>query len=304
MKRHLNTIFPIMAIVPKLFGTSTKQEFIDSLAGNHEIKVQDSFELSEAERVNDLELEDAERINNMIPGAIEIPLQKLFDAGFTIKCYLKQPTENCLDDRNEAGVLLFNIQHQNPNASFMVDGFSTQLDAISEIEIATLNATILNDEQPGILGAKYDIGLAQKAGSIRIRDILLERAEAKMIRERKIEEYNANPELRDKHTKKAVENLKFKFKQNQTKGNGDLSKEFTESALKILGTVAGINNLKSFDELKEIPVFKKEIEAGGSFAELLGKFCDMTNALPGMEAQEPIVSDESEHLVAEIEQIK
>lgn len=307
MKRHLNTIFPVMAVIPKLFGTKTKKEFVDSLAGNHEITGPISFDLNEAEMVNDLELEDSTKIKNHIPGAIEIPLQRLVDAGFTIKCYMKQSTENCIDDKNEAGVLIFSIQHSNPNESFMVDGFSTQLDTISEIEIATLNAAILNDEQPGIFGEKYDIEQAQKVGSIRIRDILLEREEARKIREKKIEEYNANPELREKHTKKAVENLKFKFKSAQ-KGNGDLSKDFTEAALKILGTVAGINNLKSFDELKEIPVFKKEIDAGGSFAELLGKFCEMTKALPGVEAgiedQEPKVSDESEHLVAEIEQIK
>ena len=307
MKRHLNTIFPVMAVIPKLFGTKTKNEFVDSLAGNHEITGPISFDLNEAEMVNDLELEDSAKIKNHIPGAIEIPLQRLFDAGFTIKCYMKQSTENCIDDKNEAGVLIFSIQHSNPNESFMVDGFSTQLDTISEIEIATLNAAILNDEQPGIFGEKYDIEQAQKVGSIRIRDILLEREEARKIREKKIEEYNANPELREKHTKKAVENLKFKFKNSQ-KSNGDLSKDFTEAALKILGTVAGINNLKSFDELKEIPVFKKEIDAGGSFAELLGKFCEMTKALPGVEAgvedQEPKVSDESEHLVAEVEQIK
>lgn len=300
MKRHLNTIFPIMAIIPKLFGTKTKQEFVDSLAGNKELKLPISFELNDTEKVNDLELEDSNKINNLIPGAIEIPLQKLFEAGFTFKCYLKQSTENCVDDKNEAGVLIFNLQHSNPNGSFMIDGFSTQLDAISEIEIATLNAVILNDEQPGIFGEKYDLEQAQKVGSIRIRDILLEREEARKIREKKIEEYNANPELREKHTKKAVENLKFKFKSAQAKGSADFSKEFTDSALKILGTVAGINNLKSFDELKEIPVFKKEIDAGGSFAELLTKFCDMTKALPGVKE----VGETNEHLVAEIEQIK
>lgn len=303
MKRHLNTIFPVMAVIPKLFGTKTKSEFINSLAGNHEITGPASFELNDAERINDLELEDSNQITNHIPGAIEIPLQKLYDAGFTIKCYMKQSTENCIDDKNEAGVLIFSIQHKNPNEALVVDGFSTQLDTISEIEIATLNALILNDEQPGIFGEKYDINQAQKVGSIRIRDILLEREEARRIREKKIEEYNANPELREKHTKKAVENLKFKFKSNQLKGDGDFSKEFTQSALKILGTVAGINNLKSFDELKNIPVFKKEIDAGGSFAELLTKFCEMANAIPGMENQAQ-VSNESEHLVAEVEQIK
>ena len=56
----------------------------------------------------------------------------------------------------------------------------------------------------------------------------------------------------------------------------------------------------TFEELKEIPLFKKEIDKGGSFAELLTKFCDMTKALPGLEDQSK-VSNESEHLVAEIE---
>ena len=301
MKRHLKTIFPVMAIIPKLFGTKTKQEFVDSLAGNHEIKLADSFELNDAEKVNDLELEDSDRIKNHIPGAIEIPLQTMYNAGFTFNCYLKQPTENCIDDKNEAGVIIISIQHKDPNRSFLIDGFSTQLDAITEIEVATLNAAIIDDQTPGIFGEKYDLGQSQKVGSIRIRDILLEREEARKIREKKIEEYNANPELREKHTKKAVENLKFKFQSNKNKGNGDHSKEFTEAALKILGTIAGINNLKTFDELKNIPVFKKEIDAGGSFAELLTKFCEMTKALPGMEGQEPNVSNESEHLVAEVE---
>ena len=302
MRRHLGTIFPIMAIIPKLFGTKTKQEFIDSLAGNDEIILPKSFTLDDAEKLNDLELEDSNTIPNHIPGAIEIPLQKLFDAGFNIKCYLKQPTENCLDDKNEAGVLMFNIQHEDPTKSFMIDGFSTQLDSISEIEIATLNAVILNHERPGVFGERYDINRALKAGSIGIRDILLERAEARKIREAKIEEYNANPELRDKHTKKAVENLRFKFNKAKTT-DADLSSEFTKEALKILGMVAGINNLTSFEELKAVPLFKQEIDKGGSFAELLTKFCDMTKALPGLEDQSK-VSNESEHLVAEIEQNK
>ena len=288
MAKNLNTIFPVAAVMSELFG-KTKDELREELrnSGSKVIEVPTSFELAEAERVSvDLELEDS-TIPNLIPGAIEVPLQKLFDAGFTIKCYLKNDTENCIDDKNESGILIFNLQHVDPSKSSMIDGYSMNFDPISEIEITTLNAAILLDEKPGLFGEKFKLDEAMKHSSIRIRDIILEREESRKILLAKIEEYNKNPEKREKDTKKAFENLKFKYTQLKNKENADKSQEFTKGALQILGSIAGINNLKSFDELKNIPVFKKELDAGGSFADLLNRFCDMASqvALPTVEQE-------------------
>ena len=288
MAKHLNTIFPVVTLIEPLFGKS-KEDLREELvaSGNKVLELPKSFELEESEMLEvadlDLELEN-KTIKNYIPGAVEIPLQKLFDAGFTINCYLKDSTEDCLDDRKGSGVLVFNIQHNNPDKSFMVDGYSVNFDPISEIEITSLNTVILNDQKPGIFGEKFQIDKALKYSSIKIRDIILEKEEAKKALLAKLEEYNKNPEKREKDTKKAFENLKFKHAQLKAKGtSADMVTEFNNGALKILGSIAGINNLESFDQLKDLPIFKDEIAKGGSFGELLNKFCDMASKIGNKE---------------------
>lgn len=286
MARHLNSIFPIVANLAKLFGTDTKQEFIDKLNSLNTMKIESgesSFLLEEREQCDENTM-----VKNHIPGATEIPLQMLLDAGFTVKAYLKDATPECVDDKNNSGVIILNIQHEDPTKSQMVDGLSFQLDTVSEIEVSTLSTIILDKEKPGIYGPKYDLNHLRKVSSLRIRDAIIEKEEAKRIRDEKIAEYEKNPELREKHTKKAFENLKFKHSQLKDKNTADKSAEFTKGALSILGQIAGINNLKSFEDLKNIPIFKKEIENGGSFGELLTKFCDMASKV----APQPAIKEE------------
>ena len=293
MAKHLNTIFPIVGIIPKLFGTETKEEFRSKLLET-DIKssLKDEFELGEAEVIN----ENETTVKNYIPGATQIPLQMLLDAGFTINAYLKDDTEDCIDDKKGSGVIIVSIQHEDPRKAYLTDGFSMNLDPITEIEVSTLSTLILGKEVPGVFGPKYDLNELAKTSSLRIRDILLDRAEARRLRQEKIDEYNKNPELREKHTKKAFENLKFKFSQIKDKKDADKSAEFTKGALSILGQIAGINNLKSFDELKSIPMFKKEIDAGGSFGELLIKFSDMAEKLVPKENNDSTQAQEADQL--------
>ena len=275
MKKYINTIFPLVGNIGALFGVKDKNELREKLKDAHHIKLEkEVFDLEDSERVD----ENA-TLKNLIPGAKEIPLQMLLDAGFSIKAYLKDETENCFDDLKDSGVLIINIQHEDPNKSLLVDGFSMQFDAITEIEVANLNALILNDWKPGIFGETYELDKAIKVGSMKIRDILLEREEAKKIRDEKIQKYKNDPELQKRDTKKLLENLKFKYKTLANKNEADQSQVFTQGALKILGDIAGINNLTSFDDLKNIPIFKQEIEKGGSFADQLNKFCELASKL-------------------------
>lgn len=275
MKRYINTIFPLVGNIGALFGVKDKNELREKLKDAHHVKLEkEVFDLEDSERVD-----ENTTLKNLIPGAKEIPLQMLLDAGFSIKAYLKDETENCFDDLKDSGVLIINIQHEDPNKSLLVDGFSMQFDAITEIEVANLNALILNDWKPGIFGETYELDKAIKVGSMKIRDILLEREEAKKIRDEKIQKYKNDPELQKRDTKKLLENLKFKYKTLANKNEADQSQVFTQGALKILGDIAGINNLTSFDDLKNIPIFKQEIEKGGSFADQLNKFCELASKL-------------------------
>ena len=274
MKKYMNTVFPIIGKIDTLFNVSSKDELRKELT-NHVNNKSEEFELKDSEKIDDNNI-----IKNAIPGAKEIPLERFLDAGFSIKVYLKDDSENCIDDKNGSGVLMISIQHEDPNKNLLVDGFSMQFDAITEIEIATLNTLLLDSWKPGIFGEKYDINEALKVGSLKIRDILLEREEAKKIREEKIETYKNNPELQKKDTKKLLENLRYKFNQLKDKTEVDKSQEFTKGALKILASIAGINNIGSFDEVKNIPIFKEELEKGGSFSDLLNKFCDQASQLP------------------------
>lgn len=276
MKKYINTIFPLVGNIGALFNVKDKNEFREKLKDSHTITwPQKEFELKDSEKID-----EHSTIANQIPGAKEIPLQMLLDAGFTIKAYLKDETPNCFDDLKDSGVIIINIQHENPEKSLLTDGFSMQYDEITEIEIATLNTLILNDWKSGVFGEKYDISEALKVGSLKIRDILLEREEAKKIREERIQKYLDNPDLQKKDTKKILENLRFKYKTLINKEEAEKSQEFTKGALTILGQIAGINNLKSFEEIKDIPILKQEIEKGGSFGELLNRFCDLASKLP------------------------
>ena len=285
MAKYLNSVFPVVGLISKLFGVESKESFKEKLLPVVLQKDLDNikeFNLDEAEIVNEGET----TVSNYIPGAREIPMQLLLDSGFTIKAYLKEDSENCIDDKKDSGVIIFSIQHSKTEESRLVDGFSVNLDPITEIEVATLSTLLLDKEIPGVYGEKYDLNTLVKKSSLKVRDILLDREEARRIRQEKIDEYNKNPELREKHTKKAFENLKFKFSQMKNKNEADKSAEFTKGALQVLGQIAGINNLKSFDDLKNIPLFKKEIDAGGTFAELLDKFCNMAEALVPKEKTE------------------
>ena len=274
MKNYMNTIFPIIGKIPELFGVDSKETFRKDL-GEVITSGAKEFELKDSEKID-----ENSTVTNLIPGAREIPLQKLFDAGFTIKAYLKEDSEFCVDDLQGSGVIILNIQHEDPNKALLVDGYSMQFDPITEIQIATLNTLILDNEKPGLFGKKYDISEAVKVGSMKIRDILLEREEAKRIRDERLQKYRENPELQNRDTKKLLENLKHKYNTLKNKEDANLSQEFTKGALNILGSIAGINDLKSFDDIKNIPIFKAELDKNTSFSGLLNKFCERAKQLP------------------------
>lgn len=281
MKKYLNSIIPFVAVIPKLFGTETKVAFRESLDQTKRVEIPKEFTLDDSEKIDELGLGEAITIENKIPGATEIPLQKLFDAGFTIRAYLKDDTEDCPDDRRESGIIIVSIQHKDPTASFLQDCYSTRVHKVSEVEIATLNSAIVESEVPEAFGKKYESEKLYKASNLKLLGYKIEEEVNNKIRAEKVAQYQKNPELAEKHTKKNLDKLRFKHQQFE---KGILPKEttFQDEVLKVLGEIAGIHDLKSFDDLKDIPLFKQELEKGGSFSDLLDRFCKLAESLPSL----------------------
>lgn len=281
MKKYLNSIVPFVAVIPKLFGTETKEAFRKSLVGGRVVTLPETLKLDEAEQLKELGLEETTEIKNTVPGAIEIPLQKLFDAGFKITAYLKDDTEACPDDRKESGIIVVSIQHEDTSKSFLQDCFSTKVHKVTEIEISTLNSAIVAAEVPGAFGNNYDMDKLYKAANFKLLEYKMEDEINSKIRAEKVAQYKKNPEMAEKHTKKALEKLKFKHSQFE-KGIVPKETTFQDEVFKVLGEIAGIHDLKSFDELKEIPLFKAELEKSGNFADLLDRFSKLAESLPGL----------------------
>lgn len=281
MKKYLNSIIPFVAVIPKLFGTETKAAFRESLDQSKRVEIAKEFTLIDEEKIEELGLGEAVAVANKIPGATEIPLQTLLDAGFTVKAYLKDDTEDCPDDRRESGIIILSIQHTDPSASFLQDCFSTKVHKVTEVEIATLNSAIVASEVPGAFGKQYEMDKLFKASNFKLIEYKLEDDINNRIRAEKVAQYQKNPELAEKHTKKNLDKLRFKHQQFE---KGVLPKEntFQDEVLKVLGEIAGIHDLKSFDDLKDIPLFKQELEKGGSFSELLDRFCKLAESLPSL----------------------
>ena len=281
MKKYLNSIIPFVAVIPKLFGTETKVAFRKSLDSSKRIELPKELVLAEEEKYDELGLGEATVMENKIPGATEIPLQTLLDAGFTIKAYLKDDTAECPDDRRESGIVIISIQHTHPQESFLQDCFSTKVHKVTEVEISTLNSAIVATEVPGAFGQGYEMEKLYKASNLKLLEYKLEEEVNAKIRAEKVAQYQKNPELAEKHTKKALEKLKFKHQQFE-KGIVPKENTFQDEVLKVLGEIAGIHDLKSFDELKEIPLFKQELEKSGNFADLLDRFCKLAESLPSI----------------------
>lgn len=281
MKKYLNSVIPFVAVIPKLFGTATKDEFRKKLLdrGSKKLTLPTTLDLAEEEQIRELKLHGVKTIDNLVPGAIEIPMDMILESGFSIKFYLKDDTVDCPDDKKESGIIMASIQHNDTKRSFLQDSFSTKFHKVTEIEVATLNSVIVADEIPDAFGKNYEMDKLYKASNFKLLEFKLEDEINKRVREEKIRLYQANPEMAEKHTKKALEKLKFKLAQS-AKGIAPKDTTFTDEVLRVLGEVAGIHNLDSFDQLKDIPMFKNEIDKGGSFAELLERFSNLAESLP------------------------
>lgn len=257
VKKYLNTVLPISAEVGKLFGKETVEEVRSELK----------------EKQHYIEGHD------LIPGAVEIPLEDIINAGFKIKFFLKDDTGSAVDKFN-SGIIVASIQHEDTSKATLVDGLSFNFDPKSEVEISTLISFIVKDMVPEAFGKEYDLKQLAATSSDKIRSILEEAALNKKIREEKLKQYEANPELARKHTKKALEKLAYKHKEIMKAKSSDQEAilKFQQSALTIIGEIFGMNNIKTFEDLKQIPEFKAELDKGGSFAEILEKFSLLIDA--------------------------
>lgn len=255
-KRFLNSIFPLSAEIGKLFGKNTVKEVREELKQENTIIT----------------------CGDLIPGAVEIPLQKMLDAGFNIRFFLKDDTGSA-SDKFESGIIIASIQHNDVDSATIVDGFSFNFDPRSEVEIATLSSAIVKEMVPKAFGETYDINKLFKSSSDKIRELMDEAEMNKKIRDEKVRLYEADPSLAQKHTKKAIANLKFKHQTLMKSKTNDLSlvKDFQMQAVKILGEIFGMNGLKTFEDLKKIPEIKAELDKGGNLAEVIERLSEVVS---------------------------
>lgn len=254
-KKFLNSVFPISAEIGKLYNKETVEEVRAELkqSGNHIINGSD-----------------------LIPGAVEIPLEKMIDAGFSVRFFLKDNTESVVDKFN-SGIIIASIQHNDVTSASVIDGFSFNFDPRSEVEISTLTSAIVYDTVPGAFGGDYDINKLFASSSDKIRDLIQEAELNRKIREEKVRIYEANPKLAQKHTKKALDKLKFKHNELLHLKSKDLNavKAFQLQAVTIIGEIFGMNGLKSFEDLKRIPEIKAELDKGGNLAEVIERISEV-----------------------------
>lgn len=235
-------------------------------------KMTEIFKRDSVEKILE-EYKDAPRIvgGKNIPDLIEVPLQTLLDNGFTIKTYIKTPTDSSVDLAN-CGAIIFNIQHEDIKRCLLRDTLTTKLDEQSEIEISTAITNLIHQTVPTAFGKEYEIEKLIDHGSTLIDNIRKKYELDKKLIELQIKKYNENPELARKTTKKAIENLKYKQKMlnsKKEKTQAEVNK-FQEEFLRIVGDISiangGVADLESF---KQIPEIKEEIEKGSDISKIL-----------------------------------
>ena len=132
-----------------------------------------------------------------------------------------------------------------------------------------------------------------EGSSLRIDDIIKKKIEDKQIRDEKIAKYEANPELAQKHTKKAIENLRLKhqiFLKKEMKTQNDVN-EFNQHILRLMENILEINNLKSFKDLRDVPVIKEELDKGGNLGDILAKLAAMEDTFNKSRQQRDLIPE-------------
>lgn len=271
-KKYLGSVIPFVFDIAKAMCTETKAEAIGMLTGGDEI---------------------IEGYGNNIPGAIKLSAEDVEKLGFKVNFYLKQNSNLCPDDLDNSVVMIASIQHKDAYGCLVADGLTRQLDPITEIQTSTIITKIVAEEIPGAYGNNYDMSKLMEGSSTRVDDIIKQKIEDKKIRDEKIAKYEANPELAQKHTKKAIENLRLKhqiFLKKEMKTQEDVN-DFNQHLLRLMENILEINNLKSFKDLREVPVIKEELDKGGNLGDILAKLSTMEDAFNKSREQKNLVPE-------------
>lgn len=256
-KKYLGSIIPFVLDLAKALGVGTKEEALRKLKGDG----------------SNLVIKGS----GNVPDAIKLSVQDVVDLGFDVNFYLKSATKLCPDDLDNSAVIIASIQHRDPVGCLVADGLTRQLDPITEIEASTIMTKIVATEIPDAYGVNYDLEKLLIVSSERIDEIIKRKIEDKKIRDAKIAKYEKDPELAQKHSRKALENLKLKHKVLESKNakTADDINEFNNHLLRLIENILDINGLKSFKDLKKVPVIAEELARGGSFKDILEKLANM-----------------------------
>ena len=271
-KKYLGSIIPFVLDIAKAMNTETKAEAISLLTGGEEV---------------------ISGYGENIPGAIKLSQEDIEKLGFKINFYLKQHSSLCPDDLDNSVVLVASIQHRDAYGCLVADGLTRQLDPVTEIQTSTIITKIVAEEIPGAYGDSYDMDKLMEGSSLRIDDIIKKKIEDKQIRDEKIAKYEANPELAQKHTKKAIENLRLKhqiFLKKEMKTQNDVN-EFNQHILRLMENILEINNLKSFKDLRDVPVIKEELDKGGNLGDILAKLAAMEDTFNKSRQQRDLIPE-------------
>lgn len=271
-KKYLGSIIPFVLDIAKAMDTETKAEAIGLLTGGDEV---------------------ISGYGENIPGAIKLSQEDIEKLGFKINFYLKQHSSLCPDDLDNSVVLVASIQHRDAYGCLVADGLTRQLDPVTEIQTSTIITKIVAEEIPGAYGDSYDMDKLMEGSSLRIDDIIKKKIEDKQIRDEKIAKYEANPELAQKHTKKAIENLRLKhqiFLKKEMKTQNDVN-EFNQHILRLMENILEINNLKSFKDLRDVPVIKEELDKGGNLGDILAKLAAMEDTFNKSRQQRDLIPE-------------
>lgn len=270
-KDYLGSVIPFVMDISKALNAKDKAEAIGMLEGGIVI----------------------EGFGTNIPGAIKLTPADVEKLGFEINFYIKQSSPLCPDDLDDSVVLVASIQHKEARKALVADGLTRQLDPITEIQTSAIITKIVAEEIPNAYGANYDISKMLESSSARIDDIIKQKIENKKIRDAKIAKYEANPELAQKHTKKALENLRLKhqiFEKKAMKSQDEVN-DFNNHLLRLMENILEINNLKSFKDLRKVPVIKEELDKGGNLGDVLAKLASLEDVFNKSREQKNLIPE-------------
>lgn len=254
--KYLNSTIPFVAKLTKLFKTNSSEEVFEKYKDAPRYKTTDG-----------------------LPDLIEIPVEDLIAAGFTIKAYLKTPN-NTIVDAKDSGIVVVDIQHTNIEECLIRDLLSTKIDTKSEISLSTALSALVYNNNKEVFGSNYDINNLYTNSLNKMAEIDKMDEDDRKVRELTIKKFNENPELARKATIKALENLVYKQKQynaNKTKTQEDVAK-FQRECVKLFETI-GLANGGKLEGIKDIPEIKKLLEKNADFATILETLSKITQGL-------------------------